>query len=476
MRQLLCYAIIFTAIYLVPFQSVKGQQSDTIPRLLTLEDAAALLHNNNRAIQIAQEGIKGATAEKQQLNATWYPFISASGGYIHTSNNISAKANLGNLASDIIGEFPSLGQLLPQLEQIITSLGSITLSIPLLEQNLTTIDAIAVWPIITGGKRIYASRIGNNLEQTAEHLYTSVYNTQMALMINAYYTLKLANQVARMQQENLQYMEKLHTNASRLKEEGFINKAEYLVVLVAKEEATREFESSKENCKVALMALNTILGTNISALPCSPFLLPDSTSSINYNNLILTNNAQLKILHTQQEITENRKKIAIADYFPNIALVARQNLYSHNIPSNLLPRSMAGATFQWNIFNGLYREKEIQKTNITQRELQLATKQTEMELITAASSLQSKMEDARYNISTLNLTVKLTKELLREREKSFAEGMCTSTEVVDAKTGLLKAETALTLAHWQYNASLANLLALCSNTEQFIEMLYESKQ
>ena len=54
--------------------------------------------------------------------------------------------------------------------------------------------------------------------------------------------------------------------------------------------------------------------------------------------------------------------------------------------------------------------------------------------------------------------------------------MCTSTEVVDAKTGLLKAETALTLAHWQYNASLANLLALCSNTEQFIEMLYESKQ
>lgn len=76
----------------------------------------------------------------------------------------------------------------------------------------------------------------------------------------------------------------------------------------------------------------------------------------------------------------------------------------------------------------------------------------------------------------MKLTTTLAKELLREREKSFMEGMCTSTEVVEAKAALLKSETALSLACWEYNTTLANLLALCSNSEQFIELHHEYEQ
>ena len=478
-------AVYLTAIYIFSVTYAIGQENPNTgqPQLLTLEDAAAIMLSNNRTIKIAEEVTAAATAQKQQLNSTWYPIIGATGGYIHSSNDISAKADLGTLGKDVADAFPALEQLLPlleqllpQVEQLISSLGSITLTIPLLKQNLTTIDIAAIWPLVTGGKRIYASRIGTELETTARLLYTNACNTQMALMINAYYTLKLANQATEMQQENLQYLNKLQHNAMRLKEEGFINKAEYLVVQVAAQEAQQQLKTSQANEKIALQALNTILGTSTLAIPCTPYLLPQNTPETDYNNAVLSNNTQLKILNTQQKIIENKKKIAIAGYLPDIALIARHNLYSGNIPSNLLPRSMIGATFQWNIFNGLYREKEIQKSNIETRELQHATDQTRMELITAASALQSKMENAENGIKTMELTTTLAKELLREREKSFTEGMCTPTEVVEAKAALLKGETALSLAYWEYNTALANLLALCSNSEQFIKLHHEHKQ
>ena len=80
------------------------------------------------------------------------------------------------------------------------------------------------------------------------------------------------------------------------------------------------------------------------------------------------------------------------------------------------------------------------------------------------------MEDAACNISTLEQTLQLALELLREREKSYAEGMCTSTDVVAARTSVTKARTALNLAHWEYCTSLANLLTLSSDTYKFIEL------
>lgn len=478
MRQLLLRAAQIAATVILSATGSVAQEYNGNPQtqLLTLEEAATILRTNNRTIKMAGNGAQAASAQKQQLNAAWYPIITATGGYIHTSNDISAKTDLGNMAKDILGQFPVLEQLLPQIEQAIASLGNITLTIPLLKQNLTTIDATAIWPLVTGGKRIYASRIGTELENTANLLYTNACNTQMALMINAYYTLKLANQITAMLQENMQYLNKLQYNALRLKEEGFINKAEYLVVQVAAEEASQQLASSIENGKTALQALNTILGTSTQAIPCSPYLTPADTIPTNYRNTIIANNTQLKILHTQQKIIENKKKIAIAEYFPDILLFAKQNIYSGNIPSNLFPRSMAGATFQWNIFNGLYREKEIQKSNIEKQEIELLTEQTEMELLTAASALQSKMDNAVHNIKTLELTLQLAKELLREREKGFAEGMCTPTQVIEAQNSLLKTETALSMAYWEYNTAFAGLLALCSNTEQFIELHHEIRQ
>lgn len=447
---------------------------------LTLEEAATILEQNNNAMKISRSAVEAAKAQKQQLQAAWYPAISATGGYIHFSNEITADANMGELAQGLLQDLTGnaagleqlLRQLLPQLQQIIAGLSSTTLSVPLVGKNATSVDAVALWPLVTGGKRIYAGRIGSSLVESAGHLNTLTENGQRALMLNAYYTLKLARQVEQMQQENLQYIRKLQQNALRLKEEGFINKAEYLVVQVAADEASREYESARQSTGVAAQALNAILGKEISGIiPQGNFFTLDSIPPISHiNSRILQHNPQLKILHAQGKILENKRKIAQSGYIPNFALFARQNLHSDNIPRNLLPRTIVGVAMQWDLFDGLAREKEIQKNRIEERQMEYTTDQAEDDLLTAALALRGSMEDASYNIETLRKSITLAEELLREREKSFAEGMCTSTDVVAARTTLTRARTTLDLAGWQYCTSLANLLALSADTGEFIRL------
>ena len=135
-----------------------------------------------------------------------------------------------------------------------------------------------------------------------------------------------------------------------------------------------------------------------------------------------------------------------------------------------MPRTTIGAAMQWDIFDGFTREKEIKKSKLQQQQLEYATEQAKEDLFTAALALRSRMEDASFNIRTTERTLQLAQELLREREKSFTEGMCTSTDIVAARTAVTKARTALNLAGWEYCTSLANLLALCSETEYFITL------
>ncbi|MFQ9020637.1 MAG: TolC family protein [Parabacteroides merdae] len=51
------------------------------------------------------------------------------------------------------------------------------------------------------------------------------------------------------------------------------------------------------------------------------------------------------------------------------------------------------------------------------------------------------------NVKALNTTLEMSNELVRIREKSFKEGMATSSDVVDAEVVLSKVKTAFLLAY-----------------------------
>ena len=434
---------------------------------ISIEGAIEQLDNSSRTIEIAQKGIEIAKGEKARLNSTWYPNISAAGTYMNMSEKIEVSESLEELAQPIL-------EVIPQLEQILSLLGPSSLTFPLLDNNVATIDGTIAWPLFTGGKRIYANKIGKSLVNAATLQKEAIQNAQHILLIERYYTAKLLEQTIDVCREEAFANKLLYENAEKMLENGIINNAGMLVAKVAYEESELKFESAVRNHKVAEKSLLSMLEidtlTNSGATLSTPFFICTAMPSLNhFITLALENNQQTKIIGQQKDMATNSKKIARSGYLPDISIFARQNIYSYNIPSNLLPRRMVGAAFAWNIFDGLNREKRIQTAHLQEESLQLGLMEAQTEITRTVRELYTIMEDAQESLMTIETSISLTEELVDIRKKSFNEGMATTQEVVDANALLAKSNLALTLACYKYEIALANLLALCGNTSEFVQ-------
>lgn len=82
---------------------------------LTINQAIELMLYNNSIIQQAQKGVEIAQAEKQKLNSTWYPLITAGGTYMHFSNDIEAKESVKELLEPFKEALPEMDAIAQQL-------------------------------------------------------------------------------------------------------------------------------------------------------------------------------------------------------------------------------------------------------------------------------------------------------------------------------------------------------------------------
>ena len=440
---------------------------------VSLEQAMQLMLSNNDAIKQAQKGVEIAVAQKQRLNAAWFPTITAAGEYIHMSNNIEAQESLGELLQPIA---------IANISGIFDKLSSITLSFPLLDQNISSIDGAITWPIFAAGKRIYANRIGKSAIKYAGLIEQAAEDNQSVLLIERYYTAKLTGEIVKVQQQNLSSMRRLYSNALKLMETGVINKAEMLVAKVACQEAERELKSALNNDSIANTALLSIIGsspaanstTNAAAkikLSTPFFIFTNLPPKEYFKGITSCGNPQLNMLKSQQEIASNNFKIARSGYLPDIAAFGKQNIYSYNIPKNLSPRTTVGAGFVWNIFDGLYREKSIQIAKKELQLLELGESELNKELDLALDRLYSQLCDLINSLPTINTTIELATELVKIQQKSFAEGMATSLEVANAHTLLAKTTTAAATIYCQYDITLAMLLAITGESSSFLSYL-----
>ena len=192
-------------------------------------------------------------------------------------------------------------------------------------------------------------------------------------------------------------------------------------------------------------------------VPTSPLFMNDSLPpKMLFDLSVNSGNYMLNQLQLQEHIAKQEVKIAQSGYLPNIALFGKQTLYSH------------GIRFTWNLFDGLDREKKIRQSKLTQQTLALGQMKARDDLAVGVDKLYTQLQKAQDNAKALNATIALSEELVRIRKKSFAEGMATSTEVIDAETMLASVKVARLAAYYEYDVALMNLLSLCGTPEQFI--------
>ena len=467
------YIILILAILCFPLslQAQKGKH------FLTLQEAAELMNRNNPTLQMADKAVDISRGERQKLYAFWYPMLNASGMVVHLSNKVEVKQPL-NTYTEPAKEF--IQSVIPG-EEFITSIlnqaGKYTLSFPLLQQNLTSIDATISWPVFAGGKRLYASRIGNRMVDMAQVGQAETRALLQTELVETYYALQLANKILEVKEQTYQSLQQHYDHALKLEANGLITKTERLFAEVNRQEAKREWEAAKQERDVAHRALCSLLDIQkeVDILPISPlFVTENLPDSLYFKSLIPSSNYAMNRIRLEESIVENRLRISKSAYFPNIALLGKQILYAHNVPRNLMPRTLIGIGFTWNLFDGLNREADVRVSRLAQETIALEKEKVKNTLDVMVQKLYSQMKEAEEEVSTLQTTIAMSEELLRIRRKSFEEGMATSTEVVDAEVMLSNVRIAMLLAHYQFDVSLASLCSVCGVPELFWKLMKES--
>ena len=445
---------------------------------LSYEQSAQRLLQENQSLKIATKEIEWAKNEHQRLNAFWYPSINATGAYVHMSNKIEVKEPLSQFtdpAKDFVHSIIPNDQI---ISSILDKIGSYSLSFPLTPQNLTTIDANITWPVFTGGKRIYAGKIGRSMVSIAEINREQVHANLQVLLVETYFGLRLGQRVVEVREQTYRSLEKHYQNALKLEANGMINKAERLFVKVNMDEAKRELESAKKDLNVAQNGFKVLIkmDSENDIRPVTPLFINDGLPSVSYfKSLVSDNNYIINQIKLEENIAENELNIARTGYVPNIALFGKQTLYAHGIEKNLLPRTMIGVGFTWNIFDGLDRERKVRQAKISKQTLELGREKAIDDIRVAIDKFYSQIQNALDNITALNTTIEMSQELVRMRKKSFTEGMATSAEVVDAEVMLSKVQIASLLAYYQYDVALINLLATSGIPDTFQSYRQEGK-
>ena len=275
--------------------------------------------------------------------------------------------------------------------------------------------------------------------------------TQRTLLAESYYGLRLAQEIVGVRLESYKALKLHYENALKLESTGMIDKAARLFAQVNMDEALRELEAARKEEAVVQRTLKTLLNLETSGdiSPSSPLFINDTLPpKMEFMQVVGISNYLLNQLSLQEHMAKQQVRIDQSGYLPNIALFGKQTLYSHGIQSNLLPRTMIGVGFTWNLFDGLEREKRIRQSRLTQQTLALGQEKARDDLSVGVDKLYTGLQKALDNVRALNTTIELSEELVRMRKKAFAEGMATSTEVVDAETLLSKTKVARLAACW----------------------------
>ena len=416
-----------------------------------------------------------ASFERRRVNALWWPQLQANGMYAHLSEQIEVRQPLSRFTDPAKAYVQSI---LPS-EQLVTGLldrvGAYTLTFPLLPQNIVSVGITAEWIAFSGGKRWYAARMARSAVDVAENNSRQVADAERVALVERYYGLVLAQQTEQVCHHRYEALMKHYRDAQRLESVGMIDKAARLFAQVNMEEAAREWSRARSVTQTAQASLKQQLGMADSALTITP------TSSLFVNlqlpelqlftDAMRCNNPALGTLRVEELMARDKLRMDQGGYLPDVVLFGKQTLYAHGLPSNLLPRTIVGVGFTWNLFDGLERESQIAQTRLAKQALVWSREEAESELAVAVTELYATLQRTCDEVKVLDASIALNEELVRMRRIAFAEGMATSAEVIDAENALSEVYLARLAAYYAYDVGLANLLALCGMTEEFGEYI-----
>ena len=444
---------------------VKAQTS------LSLDSCRALALTNNKDLLISHEKINAAHYQRKAAFTNYLPNFSATGAYMRNQKEFSLlnndqKAALSGLGSNLAGHIgPAAAGIIATYPELAPLISSLTGSLPaaLDQAGNSLVDALRTdtrnvyagaitltQPLYMGGK----IRAYNKITKYAEELARQQHNGGMQEVImstdQAYWqVISLVNK-KKLAEGYLKLLQQLDSDVEKMIAEGVATKADGLSVRVKVNEAEMTLTKVEDGLSLARMLLCQLCGLDLS----SPITLADE----NMENIPLIptdthfdlstayeNRPEIRSLELATQIYKQKVNVTRAEHLPSIALMGNYMVTNPSVFNSFENKFKGmwnvGVMVQlpiWHWGEGIYKTKAAKaEARIAQYQLQDAREKIELQVNQAAF----KVNEAGKKLVMASKNMEKAEENLRYATLGFREGVIATSNVLEAQTAWLSAQS-----------------------------------
>lgn len=468
MRKFLCF------ISLACITIVTGAQET-----LSLDSCRALAIANNKELLISQEKINSAHYQRKAAFTNYLPDISATGGYMRTQKEISllnnnqksALSSMGTQVSgamqagiqNILTQNPGLAQN-PQFMALIQALGNIDVATPLNGLGNSLVDAFRTdtrnmyagaltltQPLYMGGKIRAYNKITRYAEELARQQHASGLQDVILSTDQAYWQVVSLASKKKLAEGYLKLLQKLEDDVNKMIAEGVATKADGLSVKVKVNEAEMTLTKVEDGLSLSRMLLCQLCGLDLS----SPITLKDeqeddlgsnaaAAESIDMNS-VYAMRPEVRSLQLATEIYKQKINVTRSEYMPSLALMGSYMMTNPSVFNGFEKKFKGmwnvGVVLQvpiWHWGEGLYKVKAAKaEARIAQYQLDDAKEKIELQV----NQSVFKMNEAAKKLTMAEKNLEKANENLRYATLGFEEGVIAASNVLEAHTAWLSAQS-----------------------------------
>ena len=449
--------------------------------VLTLQECRDKALENNQQSKIAHEKLSAAEYDKKAAFANYLPKISATGAYIHNSENISlisddqsaALTNLGTNMVTSIGsrlpglmQDPALGNLIqnsPAVQQMIGKLqnGEIAQTLNEIGSNLASefemdianiyVGAVTVEePLYAGGKIRAYNKVTAYAKELAETQMSGEDQKVMVSVDEAYWQIvSIANKL-KLTEKYVELLRKLNADVEKMRGEGLATQADQFSVKVKLNDGEMKLVKARNGLALSKMLLCQLCGMDLH----SDITLYDETNenlTVPADTVIYTqeeideNRVELKSLRLATEMYNQKVSIVRADYLPTVALLGSYTLTNPSVQNGFQNKFGDMLSFGVVARIPIYHFGEgMNKVNKAKAEARIAQYQLDEarnKITLQVTQYEQRIKEADSRLELASGNMENAEENLRMANIGFKEGYLASTSVLEAQTAWLQAHS-----------------------------------
>lgn len=435
-------------------------------RILNLDSCRALALTNNKELRIGQEKINAAHYQRKAAFTNYLPKIDVMGTYMHTQKEISllsddqkqSISHIGTSTSAALKEMaannPILSTLLPALQPLeggLNSMGQgLVDALRTDTRNLYAGTATLTQPLFMGGKIIAYNKITKYAEQLARSQHATGMQEVILNTDQAYWQVISLTNKKKLAESFLKLVQKLDEDVDKMVAEGVATKADGLSVKVKVNEAEMTLTQVDNGLSLSKMLLCQLCGLpldtdlQLADQNMENLALPATYTESNID-LALANREELKSLELASKIYQQKVNVARSEFLPTVGLTANYLVSNPSLLNGFENkfRGMWGIgvvvkipIFHWG--EGIYKVKAAKaEANIARYQLEDVKEKVELQ-VTQSSY---KVNEAAKKLAMAEKNMEKAEENLRYATLGFKEGVIPTSNVLEAQTAWLSAQS-----------------------------------